>query len=83
MPEVNNRVFSFRVCLFRAKVFSLVMGDSEDRWLSRPFQMTPDGPWWVPPEVPMSSSSDSEDEAERERLREIKRKKEALANRWA
>ncbi|CAN0447583.1 unnamed protein product, partial [Hapterophycus canaliculatus] len=37
------------------------MGDREDRWLSRPFQMTPDGPWWIPPEEPLSSSSDSED----------------------
>lgn len=63
------------------QVFSLVMGDREDRWLSRPFQMTPNGPWWVPPEEPLTSSSDSEDEEERERLKEIKRKKEALANR--
>lgn len=58
------------------------MGDREDRWLSRPFQMTPDGPWWIPPEEPLTSSSDSEDEAERERLKEIKRKKELLANRY-
>lgn len=57
------------------------MGDREDRWVTRPYQMTPNGPWWVPPEEPLTSSSDSEDEEERERQREIKRKKEALANR--
>lgn len=57
------------------------MGDREDRWVTRPYQMTPNGPWWVPPEEPLTSSSDSEDEEERERLKEIKRKKEALANR--
>ncbi|CAN0412650.1 unnamed protein product, partial [Ectocarpus fasciculatus] len=34
---------------YRWKVFSLVMGDREDRWVSRPYQMTPNGPWWVPP----------------------------------
>lgn len=56
------------------------MGDREDRWLKKPFQMTPDGPWWVPPEEPLTSS-DSEDEEEKERLAEIARKKQALADR--
>ncbi|CAN0009333.1 unnamed protein product, partial [Laminaria digitata] len=87
--EANNPDFAFLFeyeskegQYYRWKVFSLVMGDREDRWLSRPFQMTPNGPWWVPPEEPLTSSSDSEDEEERERLKEIKRKKEALANRY-
>lgn len=67
------------------QVFSLAMGDREDRWLSRPFQMTPDGPWWIPPEEPLTSSDDSEDEFEREKQREkereIRRKKELLGDR--
>ncbi|CAN0395597.1 unnamed protein product, partial [Discosporangium mesarthrocarpum] len=55
---------------YRWKVWSLMMGDREDRWSTRVFQMTKGGPWWVPPEEPDSSSSDSdegEDRLKRER----------------
>lgn len=90
--EAHNPEFSFLFDYeskegqyYRWKVFSLAMGDREDRWLARPFQMTPGGPWWMPPDEPSSDSDDSEAEAERERQkekeREIRRKKELLGDR--
>ncbi|CAN0047955.1 unnamed protein product, partial [Choristocarpus tenellus] len=59
------------------------MGDRENRWSDRPFKMTTNGPWWVPPEEPESSSSDSEEE-ERNRENELanKLKQEVLGNRY-
>lgn len=39
------------------QVFSLVMGDKEDKWREKPFQMTLGGPFWVPPKMPQYSVS--------------------------
>jgi hypothetical protein len=44
-PSCSDAVY------FRWKVYSLVMGDKENRWREKPFQMTTAGPFWVPPKV--------------------------------
>ncbi len=36
---------------YRWKVFSLAMGDELETYRTSPFQMTPNGPWWIPPEL--------------------------------
>lgn len=34
---------------YRWRIFSLLQGDTEDSWRTAPFQMTLNGPTWVPP----------------------------------
>ena len=70
-PESNDGVY------YRWKVFSLLMGDKEHRWRTKPFQMAANGKFWVPP--PMTDSdSDSEEEAYRQRERQRQRDREKL-----
>lgn len=44
---------------YRWRVYSYTQGDTEHKWSTAPFQMFVNGPWWLPPPLP-SSSSDSE-----------------------
>ncbi|KAL1915581.1 uncharacterized protein VTP21DRAFT_6705 [Calcarisporiella thermophila] len=37
---------------YRWKMYSLLQGDSVDRWRTEPFLMFDEGPIWVPPELP-------------------------------
>ncbi|GAB9468342.1 hypothetical protein Gpo141_00005661 [Globisporangium polare] len=37
---------------YRWRVFAFAMGDEDDVWRAAPFQMTLDGPVWVPPQQP-------------------------------
>ena len=61
---------------YRWKVYSLLMGDKEHRWRTKPFQMAKDGKFWVPPEMPPDSESDEDEEVERrERQRQRDRQK--------
>jgi hypothetical protein len=53
----------------RWKAFSLAMGDREDNWHVKPFQMSPGGPFWVPPPLP-TVSSDCDEERAKEQLQE-------------
>jgi U2-associated protein SR140 len=66
---------------YRWKVWSLCMGDKERKWRHAPFQMTHQGPFYVPPAVPPKgdgSDSDSDDEGWRERERERRKQREAM-----
>lgn len=37
---------------YRWRVYAFAMGDDSHKWREEPFQMTADGPIWVPPPVP-------------------------------
>jgi len=63
---------------YRWKVFSLLMGDKERRWRDKPFQMTVDGPFWIPPPMESNRADDSDDEETRERERRRLREREEL-----
>ncbi|KAI9916218.1 hypothetical protein PsorP6_018256 [Peronosclerospora sorghi] len=59
MREANNKKYSFlfepqsaTALYYRWRVFSFAMGDDKHTWHEKPFQMTDDGPVWMPPEVP-------------------------------
>jgi hypothetical protein len=42
---------------YRWRVYSLAMGDDVESYRTEPFQMTPHGPWWIPPEIPRERSA--------------------------
>eukprot|EP00953_Heterococcus_sp_UTEX-ZZ885_P011276 6530-Heterococcus_DN1.PRE.2 len=48
------------------------MGDREENWRVKPFQMSPGGPFWVPPPLP-TVSSDSEEERVKKQQQEQER----------
>ncbi|CAI5716105.1 unnamed protein product [Peronospora effusa] len=59
MREANNTDYDFlfksqstTALYYRWRVYSLAMGDDEYLWRKRPFQMTDEGPVWIPPDVP-------------------------------
>ena len=60
---------------YRWRVYSLLMGDRETRWRTKPFQMTPDGPFWVPPPIPEAYLRE-EEEREKERQRREQRERD-------
>ncbi|CAI5739911.1 unnamed protein product [Peronospora destructor] len=62
MREANNRDYDFlfqsqsaTALYYRWRVYSLAMGDDKYLWRKRPFQMTDEGPVWIPPDVPSPS----------------------------
>ncbi|EEY54549.1 U2-associated splicing factor, putative [Phytophthora infestans T30-4] len=62
MREANNSAYSFffepqsaLALYYRWRVYSFAMGDDEYTWREKPFQMTLDGPVWVPPKMPSRS----------------------------
>lgn len=62
---------------YRWRVYSLLMGDRETRWRTKPFQMTPDGPFWVPPPIPEAYIREEEErETERQRREQRERERE-------
>ncbi|CAG8679757.1 28107_t:CDS:10, partial [Dentiscutata erythropus] len=72
--EWNNPKFGF---LFNNDVilYSVLQGDSKNKWRTEAFHMFNEGPIWVPPEIPFDEDaadelldSDEEDERERERV---------------
>ena len=71
---------------YRWKVWSLSMGDKERKWREKPFQMTSDGPFFIPPKMPLkkkkadgaSDSEDSDDEGWREKEKARRAQREAL-----
>ena len=71
---------------YRWKVWSLTMGDKERKWREQPFQMTSDGPFFIPPKMPIkkkkegggSDSEDSDDEGWREKEKARRAQREAL-----
>jgi hypothetical protein len=67
---------------YRWKAYSLAMGDRERNWREKPFQMTPGGPFWVPPPMP-TVSSDSEEEREKEQQKERERRRKEAREREA
>ncbi|KAI9982808.1 hypothetical protein PInf_006598 [Phytophthora infestans] len=63
MREANNSAYSFffepqsaLALYYRWRVYSFAMGDDEYTWREKPFQMTLDGPVWVPPKMPSRRS---------------------------
>jgi hypothetical protein len=58
------------------------MGDRERSWRVKPFQMSPGGPFWVPPPLP-TVSSDSEEEREKEQQKERERRRKEAREREA
>lgn len=80
--EANNPAFRFLFDyggeegrFYRWRVYSLLMGDKETKWRAKPFQMTPDGPFWVPPPVPEAYLRE-EEKREKERQRREQRERE-------
>ncbi|OWZ02278.1 U2-associated splicing factor [Phytophthora megakarya] len=60
--EAENRDYTFLfesrsavARYYRWKVYSFAMGDAEHSWRETPFQMTLDGPVWLPPKMPPRS----------------------------
>ncbi|KAL3283617.1 hypothetical protein HHI36_006756 [Cryptolaemus montrouzieri] len=56
MNEANNPDFSFLFdnkspmhVYYRWKLFSILNGDGQKSWSSKPFRMVKDGPVWIPP----------------------------------
>lgn len=47
-PESKEAVY------YRWKVYSLCMGDKEDDWREKPFQITVGSPFYIPPKVSSS-----------------------------
>jgi hypothetical protein len=45
------------------------MGDTEDTWRTKPFQMSVDGLFWESPPVPRKKTQDKDQDRERERAR--------------
>ncbi|KAE9099691.1 hypothetical protein PF010_g15103 [Phytophthora fragariae] len=65
MREANNKAdygFLFEpqsslALYYRWRVYSFAMGDEEYSWRGSPFQMTAEGPMWVPPKTPSRSQA--------------------------
>ncbi|GMF25394.1 unnamed protein product [Phytophthora lilii] len=63
MREANNKAdygFLFEPqsplgLYYRWRVYSFAMGDDEHSWREKPFQMTAEGPVWMPPKMPYES----------------------------
>ncbi|KAG3171336.1 hypothetical protein PC128_g18755 [Phytophthora cactorum] len=65
MREANNKAYSFffepqsaLALYYRWRVYSFAMGDDEHTWRENPFQMTLEGPVWLPPKMPPQSPRD-------------------------
>ncbi|ETI42171.1 hypothetical protein F443_12662 [Phytophthora nicotianae P1569] len=65
MREANNKAYSFLfdpqsalALYYRWRVYSFAMGDDEHSWREKPFQMTLEGPVWIPPKMPSRSPRD-------------------------
>lgn len=62
MREANNTDYDFLfesqsaiALYYRWRVYSFAMGDDEYSWRKSPFQMTDEGPMWIPPDGPPPS----------------------------
>ncbi|KAJ1555002.1 U2 snRNP-associated SURP domain-containing protein [Nowakowskiella sp. JEL0078] len=45
---------------YRWKLYSILQGDSINRWRIEPFKMFDEGPVWIPPEVPFVDNDDDD-----------------------
>ena len=64
-----------------SKVWSLLMGDKENKWRIKPFQMSNNGAFWVPPPLPEKHNgkdSDEEDSSAKARERERRKVREEM-----
>mmetsp|Transcript_36985 Transcript_36985/g.47798 ORF Transcript_36985/g.47798 Transcript_36985/m.47798 type:complete len:1038 (+) Transcript_36985:104-3217(+) len=73
-----NKPDSKDAIYYRWKVYSLCMGDKEDEWREKPFQITSESSFWVPPKMPEKRRrSVDRDQKEKQKEKDLK-DKEAL-----